>query len=98
MHMKPASNRVLLELHVPDFELVKDYYEKLGFGVVQKQNPLARLVVLSERRKTTSYAFGLATMQFIGNLISSVFRGVQREAIVWKLFLGWLTLIPVAKR
>lgn len=36
MRMKPAPNRVLLELHIPDFELVKHYCEKLGFEVVQE--------------------------------------------------------------
>ena len=42
MHMKPVPNRVLLELHVPDFELVKDYYEKLGFEVVQETKPTGK--------------------------------------------------------
>ena len=31
--MKPAQNNVLLELHVPDFNKVKEYYGKLGFEV-----------------------------------------------------------------
>jgi catechol 2,3-dioxygenase-like lactoylglutathione lyase family enzyme len=37
--MIPAQNNVLLELHVPDFEKVKDYYEKLGFEVVWERPP-----------------------------------------------------------
>lgn len=37
--MKPAQNNVLLELHVPDFEKVKEYYGKLGFEVVWERKP-----------------------------------------------------------
>lgn len=37
--MKPAQNNVLLELHVPDFEKVKKYYEKLGFEVIWERKP-----------------------------------------------------------
>ena len=37
--MKPAQNNVLLELHVPDFEKVKDYYGKLGFEVAWERQP-----------------------------------------------------------
>ena len=34
MSVEPASNHLQLELHVPDFGPVKDYYSKLGFEVV----------------------------------------------------------------
>lgn len=37
--MKPAQNNVLLELHVPDFEKVKEYYGKLGFEIVWERKP-----------------------------------------------------------
>ena len=37
--MKPAQNNVLLELHVPDFEKVKEYYLKLGFNVEWERQP-----------------------------------------------------------
>lgn len=37
--MKPAQNNVLLELHVPDFEKVKEYYGKLGFEVIWERDP-----------------------------------------------------------
>lgn len=37
--MKPAQNNVLLELHVPDFEKVKEYYGKLGFKVIWERKP-----------------------------------------------------------
>ena len=34
--MEPVENHVLVELHVPDFERVKQYYGKLGFAVVRE--------------------------------------------------------------
>lgn len=37
--MKPARNTVLVELHVPDFERVKDYYGKLGFKIMRETKP-----------------------------------------------------------
>lgn len=42
MRMKPAPNRVFLELHIPDFEPVKHYCEKLGFEVVQETKPTGK--------------------------------------------------------
>lgn len=35
----PAQNNILLELHVPDFEKVKEFYGKLGFSVVWERTP-----------------------------------------------------------
>jgi uncharacterized glyoxalase superfamily protein PhnB len=35
----PALNNLLLELHVPNFGKVKDYYIKLGFKVVWERKP-----------------------------------------------------------
>jgi predicted enzyme related to lactoylglutathione lyase len=39
LEMNPAQNNVLIELHVPDFERVKDYYGKLGFQVMRETKP-----------------------------------------------------------
>jgi catechol 2,3-dioxygenase-like lactoylglutathione lyase family enzyme len=36
---KPATSNVLVELHVPDFKKVKEFYGKLGFGVVWERPP-----------------------------------------------------------
>lgn len=36
---QPALSDVLLELHVPDFQTVKDFYGKLGFEVVWEREP-----------------------------------------------------------
>lgn len=35
----PQQNKVLLEIHVPDFEKVKDYYGKIGFNVQWERKP-----------------------------------------------------------
>lgn len=36
---KIAQNNILIELHVPDFELAKDFYGKLEFKVVREEKP-----------------------------------------------------------
>lgn len=35
----PAENNLLLELHVPDFNKVKEFYGKLGFEVAWERQP-----------------------------------------------------------
>jgi len=40
--LKPAQNNILLELHVDDFEKVKEFYGKLGFKVVWERKPEAK--------------------------------------------------------
>ena len=37
--MRPVQNNVLIELHVPAFDQVKEYYGKLGFEVVRETKP-----------------------------------------------------------
>lgn len=37
--MKPANNLIQIELHVPDFEKVKEFYGRLGFEVVWERKP-----------------------------------------------------------
>ena len=37
--MTTAKTDVLLELHVPDFEKVKEFYGKLGFEIVWERKP-----------------------------------------------------------
>ena len=36
---KPALSDIILELHVPDFGVVKDFYGKLGFEIVWEREP-----------------------------------------------------------
>ena len=40
--LKPAQNNILLELHVDDFEKVKEFYGKLGFKAVWERKPEAK--------------------------------------------------------
>lgn len=37
--MRIAQNSIQIELHVPDFEKVKEFYGKLGFEVVWERTP-----------------------------------------------------------
>ena len=37
--MDKSINKLQLELHVDDFEPIKDYYSKLGFGIVWERKP-----------------------------------------------------------
>ncbi len=39
MQNHPAINHLQLELHVPSFDLVKEYYGKLGFKIVWEREP-----------------------------------------------------------
>lgn len=41
MNKESTNNRLQLELHVPDFVSVKDYYGKLGFRIVWERPPEA---------------------------------------------------------
>lgn len=35
--MKPIENHILVELHVPDFDIAKEYYGRLGFEVAREE-------------------------------------------------------------
>ncbi len=37
--MKEVKNNLLLELHIPDFQVAKDFYSQLGFAVVIEDAP-----------------------------------------------------------
>lgn len=39
MKKTPAHNSSLLEIHVPDFDVVRDFYGKIGFEVVWGKEP-----------------------------------------------------------
>ncbi len=36
---QPAENYSLIELHIPDFEVAKEFYGKLGFKVAWERKP-----------------------------------------------------------
>jgi predicted lactoylglutathione lyase len=35
----PIKNNIIIELHVPDFEVVKNFYSKLGFEMSIEDKP-----------------------------------------------------------
>jgi len=37
--MSTPQNNAVIELHVPNFEKVKDYYKKFGFKVIWERQP-----------------------------------------------------------
>jgi len=39
MSVNPQQNNSLIELHIPDFELAKNFYGKLGFNVIWEREP-----------------------------------------------------------
>ncbi len=61
MSGEPASNNLQLELHVPDFKPVKDYYSKLGFDVVWERKPEADKRYLVIQRDGTILCFWSGT-------------------------------------
>lgn len=52
-----SQNDILLELHVPDFEIAKDFYSKLGFGVVWERKPEAEKGYLVLKRGNNILCF-----------------------------------------
>lgn len=57
MSKKVALSDVILELHVPDFDVVKDFYGKLGFIKVWEYPPKAQNGYLVMRRGESILAF-----------------------------------------
>lgn len=57
MSKKVALTDVILELHVPDFEQVKDFYGKLGFEKVWEYPPKDQSGYLVMKRQDSILAF-----------------------------------------
>lgn len=55
--MQPAQNDILIELHVPDFEKVKEFYDKLGFEVVWERKPEGKKGYLVMKRGNSILCF-----------------------------------------
>ena len=67
--MKPAQNNVLLELHVPDFGKVKEYYGKLGFKVIWEREPEGFKGYLILKMRGNILCFWAETSRFTDSLI-----------------------------
>ena len=50
-------NEIYLELHVTDFEIVKEFYQKLGFAVVWEHKPDEKKGYLVMQRKDSILCF-----------------------------------------
>jgi len=74
--MKSARNDVLVELHVPDFEKVKEFYGKLGFEVVWERKPEAKRGYLVMRREKSILCFWPGNEQVWNQ---SYFKNFPRE-------------------
>jgi len=61
MAANPAPNYLQLELHVPDFTQVKEYYGSLGFEVVWERQPEADKGYLVLQRDGTILCFWSGT-------------------------------------
>ena len=61
--MQPAQNDILIELHVPDFEKVKEFYGKLGFEEVWERKPEAKKGYLVMKRGNSILCFWPGTKQ-----------------------------------
>ncbi|AKM82367.1 TPA: hypothetical protein DD449_04715 [Candidatus Berkelbacteria bacterium] len=40
---KPINNNLVIQLHIPDFDVAKDFYSKLGFEVAMDDKPNDKL-------------------------------------------------------
>ena len=61
--MKPANNSIQIELHVPNFDLVKEFYGKLGFEVVWERKPEEKKGYLVIKRDNNILCFWPGTEQ-----------------------------------
>lgn len=61
--MKELQSDILIELHVPDFGLAKDFYGSLGYGVVWEKKPQGREGYMVMRSGTSILNFYCGTDQ-----------------------------------
>lgn len=85
--MKPANNSVQVELHVPDFKLVKEFYGKLGFEVVWERKPEAKKGHLVIKRDDNILSFWPGNeyaeqQSYFKNFPSDTKRGYGVEIVI----------------
>lgn len=79
-----SYNSSLIELHVPDFEKIKDFYGKLGFEVVWERKPEKKKGYLVLRGGKTYSAFGREMNLYSNNPTLNSFRKIQSVGTVLK--------------
>ena len=85
--MQPAQNDILIELHVPDFEKVKEFYGKLGFEVVWERKPEDKKGYLVMKRGNSILNFWPGTEQvwnqpYFKNFPKTTKRGYAVEIVI----------------
>ena len=85
--MKLANNTIQIELHVPDFEKVKDFYGKLGFEVVWERKPEDKKGYLVMKRDSNILCFWPGTEQvteqsYFKNFPADTKRGFGVEIVI----------------
>lgn len=85
--MKPANNSIQIELHVPDFELVKKFYGKLGFEAVWEKKPEEKKGYLVIKRDDNILCFWpgnkfVEKQSYFQNFPSDTKRGFGVEIVI----------------
>ncbi len=83
----PAQNSTLLELHVSDFELVKEFYGKLGFEVVWERKPEEKKGYLVIKKESNILCFWpgndyVKKQSYFQNFPSDTKRGYGVEIVI----------------
>lgn len=84
---KPINNSIQIELHVPDFELVKEFYGKLGFEVVWERKPEEKKGYLVIKRDNNILCFWpgneyVEKQSYFQNFPSDTKRGYAVEIVI----------------
>ena len=85
--MRPADNSIQIELHVPNFELVKDFYGKLGFVVIWERKPEEKKGYLVIKRNNNILCFWpgnehVTEQSYFKNFPSDTKRGYGVEIVI----------------
>lgn len=85
--MQTTNTDILLELHVPDFELVKDFYGKLGFKIVWERKPEGKKGYLVIKRGNSILCFWpgneeVSKQDYFGQFSEDTKRGFGVEIVI----------------
>ena len=83
----PANNSIQIELHVPDFELVKEFYGKLGFEIVWERKPEEKKGYLVIKKDNNILCFwpgneNVEKQSYFQNFPSDTKRGYGVEIVI----------------
>ena len=83
----PANNSIQIELHVPDFELVKEFYGKLGLEIVWERKPEEKKGYLVIKKDNNILCFwpgneNVEKQSYFQNFPSDTKRGYGVEIVI----------------